>query len=129
MNAPSDAARTVRTNVWNDDAAPATWPNGVMAIDEKLEPMKPIMAILAVISARKIGNDVGAICVASNCNAPNKMKVSRAVCDTRRAPKRSTILELVKLEVAMPIATIAKPMVKNSAALKTLSNSCCELLR
>ena len=60
IKAPSDAARTVRTNVWNDDAAPATWPKGVIAIDEKFEPINPIIAMLPVSNIRKIGKDVGA---------------------------------------------------------------------
>ena len=123
------AASTVRTNVWKDEAAPATWPKGDIAMDEKLEPIKPTIAILPVNKVRKIGKDVGAKRAASNCNAPIAINVSNAVCDTRRAPKRSTIRELVKLDTAIPMAMIAKPIVKKSAALNTLSNICCELLR
>ena len=119
----------MRTNVWKDEAAPATWPKGDIAMDEKLEPIKPTIAILPVNKIRKIGKDVGAKRAASNCSAPNVINVSSAVCDTRRAPKRSTIRELVKFDIAMPIAMRAKPMVKKSAALNTLSNICCELLR
>ena len=88
INAPRDAARAVRTKVWNDDAAPATWPKGVIAIDEKFEPINPIIAILPVSSTMKIGSEVGTKVAASNCKPPSAIKVSRAVCDTRRAPKR-----------------------------------------
>jgi hypothetical protein len=52
--------------------------------------------MLPVSNIRKIGKDVGANLAASNCNAPKAIKVNKAVCETRRAPKRSTMRELVK---------------------------------
>ena len=87
--------------------------------------MNPIRHMLAIISGTNCHRLWLALLASQTCSALTAINRSRAVCDTRRAPNRSTIRALVKLATAIDAAQAAKISGKFSPAPKCSATSCC----
>ena len=64
----------------------------------------------------------------SSCSALVPMNAISAVCDTRRAPKRSTMRELVKLAMLIITAVPPNKSGNHEPAPKCSATSCCDEL-
>ena len=84
---------------------------------------------MTIISAVNIHSVSTPLSAATICRIEVAMKAKTAACDTRRAPKRSTIAAFEKLAIAMPTATHAKISGNIACAPNTSAMICSLLLR
>ena len=98
----------VRAKFWKEDATPAVRPNGCIAIELKLAPVKPTMPMEGTSTAVKDQMLIHPASARPKWTIDTRMKKISAVCDTRRAPKRMTMRELVKLATDIAPAFRAK---------------------
>ena len=94
---------------WTDEAVPATWPSGSMAIELKFEPIQPNCNIAAANSDDEQRRAASARQrqAAARIVLTARKPIS-APCDSRRMPKRPTSCELRKDDTAIMPATPAK---------------------
>ena len=95
-------------NPWTDDAVPARWPNGSIAIELKFDPIQPNCSMAAANSGTKTKSGNCPNSETTNQIVVTAKKPTRAPCDSRRMPKRPTSLELTNDDTAIMPAIAAK---------------------
>ena len=108
MAAPMTEDRPDLAKFWNEEATPAVLPKGCIAIELKLAPVKPTIAIEGTSTAVKDQRLSHPASARAKWMIDTRMKKISADWETRRAPKRMTIRELVKLATDIAPALMAK---------------------
>jgi hypothetical protein len=90
------------------EAVPATAPSGSMDSEFMFDAAQPKLNMMMDSSARNSQSGRKPLRAKASQTALKPVKTSTAPCDRRRMPRRRTIRELVKDEIAISPATAAK---------------------